>query len=327
MMWAKTIPYVGMRVSVGVFAHNEGRSLDGCLQALFSSRAPSVAMAEVLVVSSGSTDTTDAVAHAWERREARVRLLRQPARLGKARAVNLFLAQAASDVLVLVNADTILQEDALEALVSPLADPRVGLVGGHPVPVAVPPGPLGRIAELFWDLHHRLCQRALKTGELIAFRRLFDALPPDEAGADEDWIHGEVRRRGLQALYAPGAIVYNRVPRRVAEFVAHRRRLAVQHLVLRHRCGFVPASRSWRLLASATGEYLREHPGRLPLLLQAALLELAGRAWAAWSFHRHGETCAEWAPLASSKGITPEDVRRYRACAGPSVPALAIPEV
>jgi glycosyltransferase involved in cell wall biosynthesis len=314
-----------MRLSVGVFAHNEATSLDHNLAALLGSRTRSAAIAEVLVVSSGSTDGTDARVLEWQARDARVRLLAQAKKEGKASAVNLFLSQAREPVLVLTNADTILHEDALEALVAPLSDAAVGLVGGHPVPVASGPGVLGAITELFWELHHRLCQRSLKTGELIAFKRVFDALPPDRAGADEDWIHGEVRRRGLEAVYAPEAVVYNRVPGRLREFLAHRRRMAVQHLVLRDRCGFSPASRSWGGLAAAAAAYARERPARVPLMACAALLECAGRAWAAWSYYVEGATCADWAPLPSSKGITAQDVERYRARHGAErrPPALA----
>ncbi len=297
-------------VSVGLFAHNEERSMEASLDSVCASTTHRTGIAEVLVVSTASTDRTDELAAVVAARYPNVRLIIEKTKRGKAYSVNRFLEEARCRYCVLANADTILHPDAIENLCSPLLDETIGMVGGHPVPVAPKGGLLGAASDLFWELHHRLCLRSPKMGELVAFRRSFDRLPVETAGADEDWIHAETQRQGLTAAYAPDAILYNRNPSNLAEFVAHRRRLALQHRTLSRSEGFSPPSRDLGLVARITLEYLRENPLRVPAVVCAAALEFAGRASAALIHDGDGRSYTDWQPLHSARGITVEEVER-----------------
>lgn len=301
-----------LQISVGVFASNEQDSIIDCLASLRRSRLQHVALREVLIISSGSVDATDARARAAIADIPNWRLLVQPTREGKASAVNLFLRQSSSDVCVLANADTLLHPDALENLCRPLLDSQVGMVGGHPIPIRSGRGHLDFAIEVFWELHHELCLRAPKMGELVAFRRVFAQLPLDEAGADEDWIHSEVVRQGLRAEYAPEAILFNRGPGRLYDFLTHRRRMALQHRVLASRRSFQPASRESAPMRQAIAAYIKAKPRRLPQVAAAACLEAAARLWAMAEFALLGTTQTNWRRLASSKGLTQADVDRDR---------------
>jgi biofilm PGA synthesis N-glycosyltransferase PgaC len=297
---------------VGVFAYNEERSIQENLESILASRTSTVRIDEILVISSASTDRTDERVEQVSKHHPSIRLIRESAKKGKASAVNLFLQHARHECCALTNADTLLHEDAIESLCSPLHASSVGMVGGRIIPVGPIGGWPGFATELFWELHHQLCLRSPKMGELVAFRRVFDRLSGEVAGADEDWIHGEVLRHGLQGVYAPTAIVYSRGPSTLRDFIGHRHRLAVQHLVLKYRCNFSPASRQMRPLTRVTFGYLRRHPQRLPRVLTVAALEFAARVSAGASYFLRGETCKNWRPLSSSKGITRDDVERWR---------------
>jgi glycosyltransferase involved in cell wall biosynthesis len=301
-----------LQISVGVFASNEQDSIVDCLRSIRRSRCESIVLDELFVVSSGSTDATDERAAAAIADVPGWRLLTQPTREGKASAVNLFLRQARNPVCVLANADTLLHEGALEALCRPLLRDEVGMAGGHPIPIPSRRGRLDFAIQVFWELHHELCLRAPKMGELVAFRRVFDQLPLDEAGADEDWIHSEIERLGLRAAYAPDAILFNRGPGRLRDFLAHRRRMALQHLVLARRRSFQPASRETAPMRQAITAWARANPKRLPQLIAAACLEGTARAWAHAEFALLGTTQTNWRRLASSKGLTQADVDRER---------------
>ncbi len=301
-----------LQLSVAVFAHNEEGTVADCIASIAASRTHSVHIAEVLVVSSGSTDRTDERAHAAMVDHPHMRLLRQSEKRGKASAINLFLAEARESLCVFTNADTILHEEAVENLCRPLRDRRVGMVGGHPVPVMTGRGGLGFAIEVFWELHHELCLLAPKMGELVAFRRTFAALEGDEAGADEDWIHSEVAQAGLEVRYAPDAVLYNRGPSSLRDFLAHRRRMAVQHRELARQRGFAPSSRDRKLLARALRNYLRDRPDRRWALPPAALLEGIARLAAIVEHDFLGRTQSHWRPLRSSKGLTRADVERFR---------------
>jgi cellulose synthase/poly-beta-1,6-N-acetylglucosamine synthase-like glycosyltransferase len=118
-------PEVLMPVSVIVPAYNEAAGIARTVQALVDSEYPQV---EVIVVDDGSTDET---AHAVARlRLPGVRVVRQPNR-GKPAAIQTGLAQARSDLIVLLDGDTVFEKDTIYRLVQPFADPSVGGVAGN----------------------------------------------------------------------------------------------------------------------------------------------------------------------------------------------------
>jgi cellulose synthase/poly-beta-1,6-N-acetylglucosamine synthase-like glycosyltransferase/peptidoglycan/xylan/chitin deacetylase (PgdA/CDA1 family) len=118
-------PEVLMPVSVIVPAYNEAAGIARTVRALVDSDYPQV---EVIVVDDGSTDgTANAVARL---RLPGVRVVRQPNR-GKPAAIQTGLAQARSDLIVLLDGDTVFEKDTIYRLVQPFTDPSVGGVAGN----------------------------------------------------------------------------------------------------------------------------------------------------------------------------------------------------
>jgi hypothetical protein len=115
-------------LSVVVAAYNEAqwilRKIDGTLAQRYPARK-----LEVIVVSDGSTDATDALVSRHP--DPRVRLVRQEPRAGKSAALNRGVAAARGDVLVFTDANALFGPDALARLAAPFADPRVGMVSGQ----------------------------------------------------------------------------------------------------------------------------------------------------------------------------------------------------
>ncbi|MCC6771363.1 MAG: glycosyltransferase [Gemmatimonadaceae bacterium] len=113
-------------VSVLVPAYNEGEIIARTIRSVLAQQYPSL---ELLIIDDGSTDdTSDHARHASS--DARLRVLRQP-NGGKAAALNYGIAEAQGDVIVVIDADTLLDPDAILHLVRPLADVRVGAVAGN----------------------------------------------------------------------------------------------------------------------------------------------------------------------------------------------------
>jgi len=90
-------------------------------------------------------------------------------------------------------------------------------------------------------MEHQLCMDIPRLGEMIAYRKVFDRIPPDVA-MDEAFVEALVVQRGLQVKYAPDAIVYNTGPTTVQDFVKQRRRNHAGHLYLKHKYDYAVSS-------------------------------------------------------------------------------------
>ncbi|HIE38058.1 MAG TPA: glycosyltransferase [Anaerolineales bacterium] len=222
---------------VAVMAYNEEANIGKMLKALCQQRLTHVQIAEIIVVASGCVDRTEGIVRQFCRRDARVRLISQKQRQGKSSAVNTLLRNTRQEVIVLANADTIPAPEAIEHLVAPFHDPEVGMTGGRPVPTNDPHTFTGYMIHLLWQLHHQISLRRPKMGELIAFRNFFRQIPRDSA-VDEASIEPLIRGQGLRLRYVPEAVVYNRGPETVEDFLRQRRRIYAGHVYVRDTLGY-----------------------------------------------------------------------------------------
>lgn len=83
---------------------------------------------EIIVVSDGSTDKTDAIVQQFANHK--VTLLRQEPRAGKTMAVNLGITRARGEIVVFSDANSLWDAEALGFLMQNFNDPRVGYVTG-----------------------------------------------------------------------------------------------------------------------------------------------------------------------------------------------------
>lgn len=285
-------------LAVGVFAYNEEATLEACVRAVLD-QEHDAELVELVVVSSGSTDATDVIAARLAAEDSRVHVLVEPSRRGKAHAINVFLERAADvDRVVLVGGDVVLERGALSALLAPLDDPRVGMSGGRPVPQNARRG-VGQLVHLLWELHDGLSRRAPKLGEAIALRTPITPLP-EWTCADEAALEADVVRRGLRLAYCPEALLHNRGPATLTDYLRHRRRIARAHSEIA-ACGYRPATRDLGAVAAQVAAYGIASPRALGWLAAAAAIE--AWAWAVGALDARGprESAGVWAPIRSAK--------------------------
>lgn len=121
---AKQLPMV----TVLIAAHNEADQIQRTVANKLAQDYPPERL-QVLVVSDGSTDGTDALVE--EMAGAGVGLVRQEPRRGKAAALNLAVGQARGEVLVFSDANSTFGPDTVRLLVENFADRSVGYVTGR----------------------------------------------------------------------------------------------------------------------------------------------------------------------------------------------------
>jgi len=286
-------PIRKIRCSVGITAHNEEANMAHILEAMLTQRLFQVEITEIIVVASGCTDNTEAIVREYQQKDPRIKLFTQPRREGKTSAINVFLAHAREDICVLESGDTIPHEDAIENMVRMFADPAVGMTGAHKVPVNTPDHIVGFLSHLRLKMEHQLCLEIPRLGELIAFRKVFDAIPPDVA-MDEAFVEALVIRRGLQVRYAPDAVVFNMGPETVSDFIKQRRRNHAGHLHLKEKYGYQVSSLDSMKVARLA---LSEIWGALRLiwvLFALGVLELYARMLGWWDYRIRKRTHVVW---------------------------------
>ncbi len=114
-------------VTVLVPAYNEETVILHTLAAVLASDYPRL---RVIVIDDGSDDKTYDLVRSAYKTDPRVRVLHQE-NAGKAAALNTGVAAAETEILVAIDADTIILPDAIGALVAHFADPDVGAVAGN----------------------------------------------------------------------------------------------------------------------------------------------------------------------------------------------------
>ncbi len=291
-----------LHCSIGIMAYNEAANIGRLLDALQRQKTRQVHIDEIIVVASGCTDGTEVIVRQFAAQDRRIRLLTQPAREGKASAVNLYLHHARSEVIVLQSADTLPLPGSIEALVSPFADPQVGMVGGRPMPTNRRDTFMGFGVHLLWRLHHLVSLERPKMGELIAFRNIFRQIPYDTA-VDEASIEPLIIGQGMQLRYAPEAVVLNKGPETVRDFIKQRRRIFAGHLYVRETLGYKVATLNhWRILRL----FLRSLEPDWRYLVWAPaiiLMELCVRLLGAYDYSVRRRNPFNWAIAESTKDL------------------------
>lgn len=279
-------------------AHNEAANVGALLDRLLSQRLSRARIEEIIVVASGCTDGTGSEVAARAARDARVILITEPERRGKAAAVNLFLERARCEICALVGADTLPESDALERLIAPLADPGVGMSGARIVPLNSKNTFTGYAVHFLWEMHHQLALRRPKCGEAVAFRRVFDSIP-ETTVVDEPQIEALVHAAGLRTVYAHDAVVYNLGPDTAREILMRRRSITAGYIELSRRTRYRTATQARRAVFAAVLRNILA--GREPALfaLGALALEAAARALGFLDFHL-GRTPRHIWPMAPS---------------------------
>jgi len=216
-------------LSVLLAVHNGAEFLQPKLESLLALDYPAQ-LREILVISDGSTDSTETIASSFANRG--VRLLSVP-RGGKAAALNAGLAQASGDILFFTDVRQTLDRHALSHLAANFADPTVGAVTGELR--LLNPARAGEQAdmELYWRFelwtrshHSRIDSIFSTTGCIYALRRsLASPLPPDTI-SDDGTFSLRAFFRGYRVIFDPEALAFDYPAAEGGEFRRRLRTLA-----------------------------------------------------------------------------------------------------
>jgi cellulose synthase/poly-beta-1,6-N-acetylglucosamine synthase-like glycosyltransferase len=222
---------MGFRVPVSVIVavYNGEQFIAKKLDSLLALHYPAKLL-DILVVSDGATDRTDAIVESYAGRG--VRLLRVP-HGGKAAALNAALPHVSGEILFFTDVRQLLDPEALSHLVANFADPTVGAVTGELR--MRDPAYAGEQAdlELYWryelwarSQHSRIDSVLVTTGCIYAMRRsLAEPIPPDTL-TDDAIIPLRVLFRGYRVIFDAEALAFDYPTAEGGEFRRKLRTLA-----------------------------------------------------------------------------------------------------
>jgi len=245
-------PSVDDPVSVIVPAYNEQDTIAATVRTLAASTHPTV---EIIVVDDQSTDGTATIVEALGIEN--VRVARVPAG-GKATALNTGVALARHDLIVMIDADTIVDSDALHEVVQPFADPKIGAVAGN-VKVGNRRRLLGRWQHIEYVIGFSLDRRLYDAlgciptipGALGAFRREalenVGGLSMDTLAEDTD-LTMAILRAGWRVVYQATAKARTEAPTTVRQLTQQRYRWSygTMQAMWKHRRSIVERGASGR---------------------------------------------------------------------------------
>lgn len=295
--------------SVGIIVFNEADNICPLLKAVMDQKLDKVRIEEIIVVSSACTDGTDELVCDFALDHPHITLICELERKGKASAINLFLKAAKCDILVMESGDTIPAPDTIEKLVAPFVDMKIGATGGRPMPVNDTRSLMGYSVHLLWRLHHRMALIHPKLGEMIAFRKVFDAIPADSA-VDEASIEALIRKRHLKLRYIPEAILYNKGPENWKDFEKQRRRIQNGHLWLKKSTNYTVTSQDNGILLQILQAEILSHPGQICKIFLVMLMEIYCRLLGTYDFYVKKKNPFTWEIAASTKNLQPATDRK-----------------
>lgn len=248
----RRLQYLGP-VTVIVPAYNEAANIADTVRSLIGNDYPQV---EVIVVDDGSTDETAEIVQRLRLRG--VRLIRQP-NTGKPAALNNGIHHARTDIVILVDGDTVFERDAIGRLLQPFLDPDVGAVSGN-TKVANRDGVLGRWQHLEYVMGFNLDRRMFEIGECMptvpgaigAFRRqaLVDVGGvPDLTLAEDTDLTMALIRAGWRVVYEQSAVAWTEAPATLHQLWRQRYRwcFGTMQAMWKHRRALIDRGPSGRL--------------------------------------------------------------------------------
>ena len=224
------------RVSIVVPVRNGARWIEAKIRSLLETNYPGE-LIDVLIVSDGSTDGSDALVSAYP--DARVRLLALPAG-GKAVAVNRGIESVSGEIVVLTDVRQTFDRDAIPKLLACFAEPGVGVVTGELV-IREGANREEYNTGLYWR-YEKWIRRNLNridamlgaTGSIYAIRRELAPRIPAEILLDDVYVPFAVAFRGSRIYFEDAAKAYDLPTALQAEFWRKVRTQAGVYQILFH---------------------------------------------------------------------------------------------
>lgn len=218
-------------ISIIIPSFNEGNVIERKIHNILALEYPR-SQYEVIVVDSGSSDDTPQILEKYCK-DGSIISIRHPKRLGKPQGINVGLAAAKGEIVVLTDADAFLNVESLKMLVRNFADENVGAVVGNLTLDGNEP--VNRMNSAFYKIFRQRAREweseidsaSFFSGELLAFRKSLVDKIDEEVVSDDQFILFEIRKKGYRGICEKEAFVFERDVETLRGQINHKRRTLV----------------------------------------------------------------------------------------------------
>lgn len=238
------------QVTILIAAYNERCILLEKIRNCYALNYPADQM-DILVITDGSTDDSAEILYELPL----VRVMHLPQRKGKLAAVNRAMEKVTSPIVVVTDANCMLNSEALQNIVRHYKDPKVGAVSGEKQVIAKG-NSAGKGEGLYWKyesllkkLDSDLNSIVGAAGELFSFRKeLYQNLP--ENIIIEDFVLAmDIAAKGYKVVYEPGAIAQEAPSANLREEWKRKIRICAGGFQAINRFSFLLKPRQFNLLS------------------------------------------------------------------------------
>ncbi|HUD71668.1 MAG TPA: glycosyltransferase family 2 protein [Dongiaceae bacterium] len=269
-------------VTLLVSAYNEERCLGAKLENCAAIDYPRDRL-RTIVVSDGSSDATEAIARAWAGRG--VELIALPGRRGKVACLNEVVPTLASDLVVMSDANSMYEPDALRRLVAHFGSEEIGCVCGQLAYTNPRRQAAGEGERIYWGyeglikrLESRLGSLLGANGAIYAYRRsLFRQVDP--LTFCDDVIPIRVAMARYRVIYDSGARCTEETAPEEVELRRRRRHASFGMRSMRLVMREAVAAGRWLLVYQCLSHRVLRWLGGVALLLMAAVTPWLPAPW------------------------------------------------
>lgn len=270
-------------VTVIIAAFNEANCIEQTLHNKISQDYPQDKL-DIIVVSDGSTDATNARVQALAAQYPQIRLLIQAVRQGKTAALNRAILEANGEIIVFSDANSIYQREAIRHLVDQFSDPSVGYVTGKMVYINSDGTLVGDGCSAYMKYENYVRSQETRIGSIVGVDGGIDAIRkalyrPLKADQLPDFVQPlSVIEQGARVVYCDKALLNEETTSAVSTEFSMRVRVSLRAYwamwdMKRLFNPFKFGLFSWQLLSHKLLRYLAFIPLLVAFICNIGLLE------------------------------------------------------
>ena len=205
-----------LTAAVVIVVHNEAHQIEKKINNIQAQDA-NLAIKQIIIVSDASTDQTDVIVKALQKKDPRIEGYVLSQQSGKAAGINLGMSKVNADIVVFADARQEFETTAISNLLCGFADESVAAVAGELR--FREPGEAAHVAQsigLYWKYETwiRACESDFYSltgapGAIYAIRRDYFVPLPEPLILDDVWIPMHIVLAKKRVIYCPSAIAWD----------------------------------------------------------------------------------------------------------------------